>query len=74
MERFALTILKSLTHDEEYARKVIPFVEEEYFEEVSDRVVYQEIKNFLEHYDKLPNKEVLHVELESRSIIEGCYT
>ena len=67
MERFALTILKSLTHDEEYARKVIPFVEEEYFEEVSDRVVYQEIKNFLEHYDKLPNKEVLHVELEKRS-------
>ena len=64
---FALTILKSLINDEEYARKVIPFIVDDYFEEVSHKVVFEEVRNFLEKYDKVPNKEVLHVEIEKRS-------
>ena len=64
---FALTILKSLINDEEYARKVIPFIVDDYFEEVSHKVVFEEVTNFLEKYDKVPNKEVLHVEIEKRS-------
>ena len=64
---FALTILKSLINDEEYARKVIPFIVDDYFEEVSHKVVFEEVRNFLEEYDKVPNKEVLHVEIEKRS-------
>ena len=40
MEMFALTILKSLINDEEYARKVIPFIVDDYFEEVSHKVVF----------------------------------
>ena len=67
MEMFALTILKSLINDEEYARKVIPFIVDDYFEEVSHKVVFEEVRNFLEKYDKVPNKEVLHVEIEKRS-------
>ena len=67
MEMFALTILKSLINDEEYARKVIPFIVDDYFEEVSHKVVFEEVRNFLEEYDKVPNKEVLHVEIEKRS-------
>ena len=64
---FALTILKSLINDEEYARKVIPFIVDDYFEEVSHKVVFEEVRDFLEQYDKVPNKEVLHVEIEKRS-------
>ena len=67
MEMFALTILKSLINDEEYARKVIPFIVDDYFEEVSHKVVFEEVRDFLEQYDKVPNKEVLHVEIEKRS-------
>jgi len=67
MERVPLTILKNLIHSEEYSRKVLPFVLPEYFEEKTDRVVFEEISTFLKAYDSLPTKEVLHIELEKRT-------
>ena len=67
MERVPLTILKNLIHSEEYSRKVLPFVLPEYFEEKTDRVVFEEISTFLKAYDTLPTKEVLHIELEKRT-------
>jgi len=67
MERVPLTILKNLIHSEEYSRKVLPFVLPEYFEEKTDRVVFEEISTFLKAYDSLPTKEVLQIELEKRT-------
>ena len=67
MERVPLTILKTLLHDEEYTRKVLPFVQPEYFEERSDRVIFEEISSYLKDYDGLPTKEVLHIEIEKRT-------
>ena len=66
-ERVPLTILNNLIHDEEYTRKVIPFIEEDYFEEKSDKVVFEEISTFLKEYDSLPSKEVLHIEVGKRT-------
>ena len=66
-ERVALTILKNLIHDEEYTRKVIPFIEDNYFEERSDKVVFEEISTFLKTYDALPTKEVLQIEVSKRT-------
>ena len=42
-ERVPLTILSNLLYDEVYARKVLPFIRDEYFEERTDRVVFQQI-------------------------------
>ena len=66
-ERVPLSILKNLIHDEEYTRKVIPFIEEDYFEERSDKVVFEEIVLFLKTYDALPTKEVLQIEVGKRT-------
>ena len=66
-ERVPLTILNNLIHDEEYTRKVIPFIEEDYFEERSDKVVFEEISTFLKEYDSLPSKEVLLIEVGKRT-------
>ena len=66
-ERVPLTILNNLIHDEEYTRKVIPFIEEDYFEERSDKIVFEEISTFLKEYDSLPSKEVLHIEVGKRT-------
>ena len=65
-ERVPLTILNNLIHDEEYTRKVIPFIEEDYFEERSDKIVFEEIASFLKSYDSLPSKEVLQIEVGKR--------
>ena len=66
-ERVPLTILNNLIHDEEYTRKVIPFIEEDYFEDRSDKIVFEEISTFLKEYDSLPSKEVLHIEVGKRT-------
>ena len=65
-ERVPLTILNNLIHDEEYTRKVIPFIEEDYFEDRSDKIVFEEIASFLKTYDSLPSKEVLQIEVGKR--------
>mgnify|MGYP001475111660 CR=1 FL=1 len=67
MERVPLTILKTLLHDEQFTRQVLPFVQPEYFEERSDRVVFEEIASYLKDYNGLPTKEVLHIEVEKRT-------
>ena len=66
-ERVPLTILKTLLHDEQFTRQVLPFVQPEYFEERSDRVIFEEISSYLKDYDGLPTKEVLHIEIEKRT-------
>ena len=65
-ERVPLTILSNLLHDEVYTRKVLPFIRDEYFEERTDRVVFQQIAEYVKAYDGLPSKEVLHIEAEKR--------
>ena len=66
-ERVPLTILKNLLHDEEYTRKVLPFIQSDYFEEVSDKTVFEEIASFLKEYDGLPTKEAIHIQVEKRN-------
>ena len=45
-ERIERTTLKNLLHNEEYARKVLPFLRPEYYEDRSERVVFSEIQKF----------------------------
>ena len=66
MDKIELLILKSLINNEDYARKVIPFIKEDYFEISSQKIVYEEIKNFIHEYNKLPTKETLSVDVENR--------
>lgn len=68
-ERVPLTILKNLLNREEYTRKVLPFIKAEYFDERTDKVVFEEIGSFITKYDSLPLKEVLYIELEKRTDI-----
>lgn len=68
-ERVPLTILKNLLNREEYTRKVLPFIKAEYFDERTDRIIFEEIGSFITKYDNLPLKEVLYIELEKRGDI-----
>jgi len=40
------TILKNLLQNEDYARKVLPFLKDDYFTENSDKIIYNQINNF----------------------------
>lgn len=65
-ERIERTTLKNLLHNEEYARKVLPFLRPEYYEDRSERVVFSEIQKFVTQYNKRPTKETLHIDIGKR--------
>jgi len=69
METVEFLVLKNLLHNEEYVRKVIPFVKADYFEDRNQRVVFEEIIKFVEDYNKPATKEILCIETEKRQDI-----
>ena len=69
MEKVEFLILRNLLHNEEYVRKVIPFVKADYFEDHNQKVVFEEILKFVEEYNKPATKEVLCIETEKRQDI-----
>ena len=66
-ERIERTILRSLFRSEDYYRKVLPFIKSEYYEELHEKVIYEEIQKFASKYDRLPTTEVILIEVEGRS-------
>ena len=69
MDKVEFLILRNLIHNEEYVRKVIPFIKAEYFENFNEKVVFEEILKFVEEYNQPATKEVLCIETEKRSDI-----
>ena len=67
MERLEHTILRNLVYNEDYSRKVIPFIQPEYFEQRSERVVFEEIVQFIVKYNSAITKEALGIEIENRT-------
>lgn len=66
MERIEQTILRNLIFNEDYCRKVLPFINNEYFDTRTDRIVFDEISSFLDKFNTLPTKEVLSIETDNR--------
>lgn len=64
--RIEQKILSSLIHNEEFTRKVSPFILPSYFSDKTDRSVIQEILNFFGKYNKIPTQDVIKIELTNR--------
>ena len=69
MESLEVTILKNLIYNEEYARKVIPFIQPEYFQEKSQKIIFEETVKFIAKYNSLITPEALNIEIDGRSDI-----
>jgi len=67
MERIENLILRSLVHNEKYSRKVIPFIEPDYFHDSSERVLFEEIAQYMVKYNSRPSVEALGIEVENRN-------
>jgi replicative DNA helicase len=66
MDRIEKVILRNLVYNEEYLRKVLPFIEPDYFNERNERVVFEHITKYAAEYNSLITKEVLQIEIEDR--------
>ena len=71
--RLEITVLRNLVHNEEYMRKVLPFVKSEYFTDESERTVYKIISEFVVKYNKPPTTEALGITLQNSNLPEGTF-
>ena len=69
METIENTIIRNLVLNEEYTRKVLPFLKPEYFENTHEKIIFEESAKFIVEYDKCPTKEILSIECEKRKDI-----
>lgn len=65
MKKLETTILKNLIQEEEYARKVLPFLNDNYFSEKSERIVFKQIKEHIIKYNNTPTAESLHININA---------
>ena len=69
MDKIEFLVLRNLLHNEEYLRKVIPFIKADYFQDTNQKIVFEEIASFVSEYNESPTKEVLSIEVEKRKDI-----
>jgi replicative DNA helicase len=60
------TILKNLVYNEDYLRKVLPFLKEEYFTDRTDRTIFNEISSFVQTYNNTPSIEAIELAVKEK--------
>lgn len=67
--RFEQKLLTNLIHNEEFARKVIPFLDTSYFHQQSEKVIAESIIKFFTKYNKQPTTDIINIELQQLDTI-----
>lgn len=62
-------VLKNLLRNEEYTRKVLPFLKSEYFIADTDKVLFQTIQEFILKYNTQPTKDALQIEIDKNKTL-----
>jgi len=57
------TILRNILTNENYMRKVIPFIKKEYFEGVY-AILFTEVTKYVQKYNRLPSMEAFKIEID----------
>ena len=73
------TILRNLIQNEDYLRKALPFLKDEYFTDRSEKVIYDEILSFTNAYNSTPSVEAIALAIKERrnltnEEVEKCET
>lgn len=61
------TILSNLLFNEEYTRKVLPFIKDEYFRDHNQKLTFNLIQGYISKYNALPSKEALRIDLQNKN-------
>ena len=65
-DRIERIILRNLFYNEDFTRKVLPFIKSDFFTSHSEATLFGEINEFVQKYKNLPTKETILVELNKR--------
>jgi len=72
-QRIETKILSNLIHSEEYARKVTPFIKEEYFQDNVEKIIFQTILDYTNNYQVNPTVDILVIDVQKKSLNEEQY-
>lgn len=61
------TILSNLIYNDVFSRKVIPYIKDEYFEDIATKKIFNSLAEYISEYKEPPSKEALKISLESRT-------
>ncbi len=67
MNRLEQIILKNLIHNEEFTRKVLPFIKADYFSDQTEKLVFKEVFEFVNKYKNLPTHESLVINITEKT-------
>ena len=65
--KLELSILKNLVYNEDYLRKVLPFIKPEYFSDRTERTLFNEITSFTETYNSTATIEALSIAVKEKN-------
>ena len=68
--RIERLILSHLIHNENFSRKVVPYVKSEYFEDPPEKLVFKLIQEYILKHNDLPTKQSLLIDLDQ---IDGIH-
>jgi len=71
--RLETTILSNLIYNEDYARKVIPFIKEEYFQDGIEKVIFKTIWQYADQYKSAATVSALAIELQKATLNDEHY-
>ena len=63
--RLEQIILKNLIQKEDFTRKVLPFLREDYFSNQEDRLLFKEVADFILKYNQQPTFDALSIEIDN---------
>ena len=67
-------VLSKLLLDEDYCRKTLPFIKQDYFEDYTGKVIFDEISSYVDKYEGLPEATAVAIEVEKRKDVnESTY-
>src|SRR6056300_2101118 len=68
-DQFEKTLLSNLIYNEEFTRKVLPFIKEDFFRNRDEVTLFNIINDFVTKYNNLPNKEAVSIELSNNKTL-----
>lgn len=58
-------IFSNLIYNQEYTRKILPFLKEDYFQNKNDKILYKVIDEYVTKYNSIPSKTAINIELDT---------
>ena len=66
MKKLEKIILKNLFQNEQFMRKILPYLKSEYLQDRNERNLYEEIQKYVLKYNQIPTFEAIQISLNDR--------